>query len=180
MGAGWAPGSPDPAGPPSRETQSCRTRSWSAFRFRETSRSQVRRCAFPKSRHRPFAETRLTLSPYAKAAPAYFKKAIDESESEWATHAGKRCLCTAPPKGLRQTIPTNFPYFHCEFGMKGGFAHVIDDTRAWRNDFGRDVLCGLLHLPPNAQKRALPPRVLKKEMEKFLDGWDVVDWTKQL
>lgn len=116
----------------------------------------------------------------AESAPAYFKKAIDESESEWATHAGKRCLCTAPPKGLRQTIPTNFPYFHCEFGMKGGFAHVIDDTRAWRNDFGRDVLCGLLHLPPNAQKRALPPRVLKKEMEKFLDGWDVVDWTKQL
>lgn len=122
-------------------------------------------------------------SSAAANAPMYFKKAIDESESEWAVHAGKRCLSTAPPKGLKQTIPTNFPYFHCEFNMKGGFVHVIDDVQKWRVDFGRDILCGLLELPPNKKgekKRPLPPAVLKREMDRFLDQWDVVDWTKQL
>jgi hypothetical protein len=113
----------------------------------------------------------------------YFKKAIDESESEWSTHAGKRCLSTAPPKSLRSTIPENFPYFHAEFNMRGGFAHVVDDETRWNKNFGRDVLCGLLGLPENvsgAKKRALPPAVLKREMDAFLDTWEPVDWTKQL
>ena len=29
------------------------------------------------------------------------------------------CLSTAPPKGLRQSIPESFPYFHVEFNMLG-------------------------------------------------------------
>ena len=119
----------------------------------------------------------------AGEAPMYFKKAIDESESEWSTHAGKRCLSTAPPKSLRSTIPENFPYFHAEFNMRGGFAHVVDDETRWNKNFGRDVLCGLLGLPENvsgAKKRALPPAVLKREMDAFLDAWEPVDWTKQL
>ena len=122
-------------------------------------------------------------SRVAADAPAYFKKAIDESESEWSTHAGKRCLSTAPPKGLRQSIPDNFPYFHVEFNMRGGFAHVVDDETRWNKDFGRDVLVGLLGLPENAsgaKKRALPPAALKREMDAFLDAWEPVDWTKQL
>jgi hypothetical protein len=119
----------------------------------------------------------------ASDAPLYFKKAIDESESEWSTHAGKRCLSTAPPKTLREVIPANFPYFHVEFNARGGFAHVIDDRRTWRLDFARDVLIGLLDVPETvagARKRALPPHVLKKEMDEFLRAWDAVDWTKQL
>ena len=119
----------------------------------------------------------------AAEAPMYFKKAIDESESEWSTHAGKRCLSTAPPKSLRSTIPENFPYFHAEFNMRGGFAHVVDDETRWNKNFGRDVLCGLLGLPENvssSKKRALPPAVLKREMDAFLNAWEPVDWTKQL
>ena len=56
----------------------------------------------------------------AARAPMYFKKAIDESESEWSTHDAKKCISTAPPKGLRGAVPPNFPYFHVEFGMRGG------------------------------------------------------------
>ena len=120
-------------------------------------------------------------SRVAANAPMFFKKAIDESESEWSTHAGKRCLSTAPPKGLRQSIPESFPYFHVEFNMRGGFAHVVDDETRWNGDFGRDVLVGLLGLPTeNAKKRALAPAVLKREMDAFLDAWEPVDWTKQL
>ena len=32
----------------------------------------------------------------------------------------------------------------------------------------------------HARQRALPPALLKKEMDQFLDKWDAVDWTKQL
>ena len=84
---------------------------------------------------------------------------------------------------LRGAVPPNFPYFHVEFNMKGGFVHVIDDDDKWRVDFGRDVLIGLLDLPENttqAKKRPLPPAVLKREMDQFLDMWDPHDWTKQL
>ena len=119
----------------------------------------------------------------AERAPMYFKKAIDEAESEWSTHDSKKCISTAPPKGLRGAVPPNFPYFHVEFNMKGGFVHVIDDDDKWRVDFGRDVLIGLLDLPENitqAKKRPLPPAVLKREMDQFLDMWDPHDWTKQL
>ena len=123
--------------------------------------------------------------PYdvAERAPMYFKKAIDEAESEWSTHDSKKCISTAPPKGLRGSVPPNFPYFHVEFNMTGGFVHVIDDDDKWRVDFGRDVLIGLLDLPENttrAKKRPLPPAVLKREMDQFLDMWDPHDWTKQL
>jgi hypothetical protein len=41
---------------------------------------------------------------------------------------------------LRGSIPTNFPYFHVEFNMRGGFVHVIDDDAAWKVDFARNIL----------------------------------------
>lgn len=119
----------------------------------------------------------------ADKAPMYFKKAIDEAESEWSTHNAKKCLSTAPPKGLRGTIPANFPYFHVEFNMRGGFVHVIDDETKWRRNFGRDILIGLLNLPEHltdAKQRALPLSVLRDEMDAFLKLWDPVDWTRQL
>jgi len=116
-------------------------------------------------------------------APLYFKKAIDEAESEWSTHDAKKCLSTAPPKGLRGTIPENFPYFHVEFNMKGGFVHVIDDETKWRHNFGRSILIGLMNLPENltdARQRPLAPDLLRLEMDAFLKLYDPMDWTKQL
>ena len=116
-------------------------------------------------------------------APMYFKKAIDEAESEWSTHDAKKCLSTAPPKGLRGTIPEKFPYFHVEFNMRGGFVHVIDDETKWKSNFGRNILIGLLDLPEHltdARQRALAPALLREEMDAFLKLYDPVDWTKQL
>ena len=119
----------------------------------------------------------------AERAAIAFKQEIDEAESEWSVHDAKKCISTAPPKGLRGSIPTNFPYFHVEFEMSGGYVHVIDDEEKWPWDFGRNVLVGLLGLPENvtgSKRRPLAPQLLKKEMEQFLDWWDPVDWTKQL
>ena len=52
-----------------------------------------------------------------KQAPLNFKKAIDEAESEWSQHAAKKLIDTSM-KGLRGSIPPNFPYFHVEFGLR--------------------------------------------------------------
>ena len=43
---------------------------------------------------------------------------IDDAESEWSQHHAKRMIDTRA-KGLRGSIPPNFPYFHVEFGLSG-------------------------------------------------------------
>jgi len=50
------------------------------------------------------------------------------------------CLAVYVTARLRGSIPTNFPYFHVEFNMRGGFVHVIDDDAAWKVDFARNIL----------------------------------------
>ena len=119
----------------------------------------------------------------SEKAKMYFRKEIDECESEWSTHDAKKCLSTAPPKGLRSTIPANFPYTHVEFGMQGGFVHVIDDESKWNRNFGRNILIGLLNLPEHltdAKQRPLAPALLRDEMEAFLKMYEPCDWTTQL
>ena len=34
-------------------------------------------------------------------------------------------------------IPKGFPYFAVDFGMQGGFAHVIEDERQFPKYFGK-------------------------------------------
>jgi hypothetical protein len=41
----------------------------------------------------------------------------------------------------------SFPYFHVEFGLDGGFAHVIEDAEQFPQNFGKSVICGLLEEP---------------------------------
>ncbi|XP_058755027.1 uncharacterized protein LOC131628175 isoform X2 [Vicia villosa] len=53
----------------------------------------------------------------AKEAPLYFKKAIDEAEDEWCQHNAKKLIDTSQ-KGLRNSIPEHFSYFHVEFGPR--------------------------------------------------------------
>lgn len=67
--------------------------------------------------------------------PMYFKKAIEESESEWAQH-GSKALIDTRAKGIRGSVPPNFPYFHVEFGIGGGYAHVIDDEENFNDSLG--------------------------------------------
>lgn len=119
----------------------------------------------------------------SEKARMYFRKELLECESEWSTHHAKTCLSTAPPKGLRGTIPANFAYVHVEFGMRGGYVHVIDDESKWNRNFCRNVLIGLLDLPEHltdAKQRPLAPNVLRAELDAFLKMYDPVDWTKQL
>lgn len=59
-----------------------------------------------------------------EAAPAYFRKAISEAASEWAQH---RPLIDTSGKGVRRCVPAGFGFFHVEFGLDKGYAHVIED-----------------------------------------------------
>ncbi|KAK2659959.1 hypothetical protein Ddye_006492 [Dipteronia dyeriana] len=80
----------------------------------------------------------------AKQAPRYFKKAIDEAEDEWSHHNAKKLIDTSM-KGLRGSIPKDFPYFHVEF-------QLIDDEKQFKSSLGLDVIRGMLQLPEDMHR----------------------------
>lgn len=118
----------------------------------------------------------------AKAAPLYFKKAIDEAEDEWSQHNAKKLIDTSE-KGLRGSIPKDFPYFHVEFGLNRGFVHVIDDETQFKSNFGINVIRGMLQLPEEdmygrTKRDSLESQ--KQAVASFAKDWEPFDWTKQL
>ncbi|CAK7338332.1 unnamed protein product [Dovyalis caffra] len=118
----------------------------------------------------------------AKQAPLYFKKAIDEAEDEWSQHNSKKLIDTSE-KGLRGSIPKDFPYFHVEFGLNKGFVHVIDDEKNFKSSLGLNVIRGMLHLPEEdmyRRRRQESVEVQKQAVANFARDWEPFDWTKQL
>jgi hypothetical protein len=102
-------------------------------------------------------------------APMYFKKAMEEAESEWSQHAAKAAIPTRE-KGLRGSIPPNFPYLYVQFGPSNGYVHVIDDEAKFDRNLGRQVLVGLLKLPAEVMHRrgaALDAGTVKREAAAF-------------
>ncbi|XP_048333604.2 uncharacterized protein LOC107422825 isoform X2 [Ziziphus jujuba] len=118
----------------------------------------------------------------AKEAPLYFKKAIDEAEDEWSQHNAKKLIDTSV-KGLRASIPANFPYFHVEFGLYKGFVHVIDDEKQFKSSLGLNVIRGMLQLPEedmHRRRRYEAVEAQKQAVKSFARDWAPFDWTKQL
>jgi hypothetical protein len=102
-------------------------------------------------------------------APLYFRKAMQDAESEWSQHAAKAVIDTKG-KGLRGSIPPNFPYMYAQFGLNAGYVHVIDDEAKFDRSLGRQVLVGLLQLPAEAMHRrpgALEASTLAREAAAF-------------
>ncbi|KAK9124319.1 hypothetical protein Sjap_013921 [Stephania japonica] len=118
----------------------------------------------------------------ARQAPLYFKKAIDEAEEEWSQHNAKKLINTSE-KGLRGSIPKNFPYFHVEFGLKEGFVHVIDDESRFNSSLGLNVIRGMLQLPEEDMHRRVRYESIDRQkaaVATFAQQWEPFDWTKQL
>ncbi|KAJ8549113.1 hypothetical protein K7X08_032820 [Anisodus acutangulus] len=118
----------------------------------------------------------------AKQAPLYFKKAIDEAEDEWSQHNAKKLIDTSV-KGLRASIPKDFPYFHVEFGLNKGFVHVIDDEKQFNSSFGLNVVRGMMKLPPedmHQRRRRESVDTQREAVASFARDWEPFDWTKQL
>ncbi|KAF2296941.1 hypothetical protein GH714_013417 [Hevea brasiliensis] len=117
----------------------------------------------------------------AKQAPLYFKKAIEEVEHEWSHNAKK--LIDTSVKGLRGSVPKDFPYFHVEFGLNSGFVHVIDDEMQFKSTFGLDVIRGMLRLPEEEvyrRRRHESVDAKRQAVANFARDWESFDWTKQL
>jgi len=112
-------------------------------------------------------------------APLFFKKAILESDEEWSVN--KKLIDTSE-KGLWKSVPNNFPFFSVEFGEMGGFAHVIEDQRMFRPQWGKEILCGMLGEPAQLVLRAkrAPVHVERQRVEEFKKGWHRFDWTRRL
>lgn len=76
-------------------------------------------------------------------APIYFKKAIDESETEWSSN---KKLVSLKGRDVRRAIPKGLDYFSVSFGIDEGYAHVIEDQRLFPSNFAQEIIGGMLDL----------------------------------
>src|SRR5690554_3122845 len=89
-----------------------------------------------------------------------------------------------PPqwRDFRRSVPKNFAYFNVEFGLEGGYAHVIEDSSQFPQNFGHGILCGLSGEPSELvlrQRRESRPQEMKRVQE-FKEAWNKYDWTRIL
>lgn len=61
--------------------------------------------------------------------------AIQECESEWSHN--KKLITLSKERGIRQSVPKGLPYFHIDFGLQNGFAHVIEDEQEFPRNFAQ-------------------------------------------
>lgn len=112
-------------------------------------------------------------------APMYFKKAILESDEEWAQNVK---LIDTRRKGVRSCIPTGLPYFFVDFGLDSGYAHVIEDTTKFPHYFAKEVVGGLLDVEPRLWLKP-PKESIESQKSKALKvstWWSPYDWTEKL
>lgn len=109
-------------------------------------------------------------------APIYFKKAIDESETEWAQN---KKLVSLKDRDVRRAIPKGLPYFSVSFGMNEGFAHVIEDERLFPRNFAQEIIGGMLDLHHSKWRKPVRQSfdVQSKRVLQFSDEWKEFDCT---
>ncbi|TRY81525.1 hypothetical protein DNTS_005813 [Danionella cerebrum] len=110
-------------------------------------------------------------------APIYFKKAIMESDEEWAMN---KKVVDLSSKDVRQAVPRGLPYFSVVFGLQGGFAHVIENEQKFPHYFGKEILGGMLDLEPRRWRKLIRENFddQRKKVLKFAQWWKPYDCTK--
>eukprot|EP00794_Sanderia_malayensis_P018404 gene18404-20259_t len=131
-----------------------------------------------KKQHHMFIECIPVPKEIGDMAPIYFKKAIQESETEWAQN--KKVIDIPRSKGPKKSIPKGLPYFAVEFGLDGGFGHVIEDEDAFENYFGKEIIGGMLDLEPRKWRKPHKETFQqhKRKVLEFSDNWKDHDWTR--
>ncbi|XP_075054922.1 CWF19-like protein 2 [Mixophyes fleayi] len=110
-------------------------------------------------------------------APIYFKKAIMESDEEWSMN---KKLIDLSSKDIRRSVPKGLPYFSVDFGLQGGFAHVIEDQSKFPHYFGKEIIGGMLDLEPRVWRKAVRENFddQRKKVLQFAQWWKPFDVTK--
>ncbi|XP_044142956.1 CWF19-like protein 2 [Bufo gargarizans] len=110
-------------------------------------------------------------------APIYFKKAILESDEEWSMN---KKLIDLSTKDVRRSVPKGLPYFSVDFGLQGGFAHIIEDHNKFPHYFGKEIIGGMLDLEPRVWRKALRENFddQRKKVLQFAQWWKPFDFTK--
>ncbi|XP_070605828.1 CWF19-like protein 2 [Erythrolamprus reginae] len=110
-------------------------------------------------------------------APIYFKKAIMESDEEWAMN---KKLINLGSKDVRKSVPKGLPYFSVDFGLQGGFAHVIENQYMFPHYFGKEIIGGMLDLEPRLWRKGLRENFedQRKKVLHFAQKWKLYDFTK--
>ncbi|XP_062052939.1 CWF19-like protein 2 isoform X3 [Lepus europaeus] len=110
-------------------------------------------------------------------APIYFKKAIMESDEEWSMN---KKLIDLSSKDIRKSVPRGLPYFSVNFGLQGGFAHVIEDQHRFPHYFGKEIIGGMLDLEPRLWRKGIRESFedQRKKALQFAQWWKPYDFTK--
>ncbi|KAG8584693.1 hypothetical protein GDO81_004724 [Engystomops pustulosus] len=110
-------------------------------------------------------------------APIYFKKAIMESDEEWSMN---KKLIDLSTKDVRRSVPKGLPYFSVDFGLQGGFAHIIEDHHKFPHYFGKEIIGGMLDLEPRVWRKAVRENFddQRKKVLQFAQWWKPFDFTK--
>ncbi|XP_040568373.1 CWF19-like protein 2 homolog [Lepeophtheirus salmonis] len=114
------------------------------------------------------------------ASPSiYFQKAIQECETEWSMN---KKLIKLGEKGLRRSIPKGLPYFHVDFGLDNGFAHVIEDEDYFPKKFAHEIIGGMLDLDHRRWKgrKSEDFEEQRNRVLSFGGKWQNYDFTKQI
>ncbi|XP_068936462.1 CWF19-like protein 2 [Petaurus breviceps papuanus] len=110
-------------------------------------------------------------------APIYFKKAIMESDEEWSMN---KKLIDLSSRDIRKSVPRGLPYFSVDFGLQGGFAHVIEDQQKFPHYFGKEIIGGMLDAEPRLWRKGIRENFdnQRKKVLQFAQWWKPYDFTK--
>lgn len=104
------------------------------------------------------------------AAPIYFKKAIEESETEWSMN---KKLISLKGRDVIKAVPKGLPYFFVSFGMNEGFAHVIEDQSQFPANFAQEIIGGMLDIHHSKWRRPVKTSFdsQKSRVSEFKNWW---------
>ncbi|XP_021236209.1 CWF19-like protein 2 isoform X1 [Numida meleagris] len=111
-------------------------------------------------------------------APIYFKKAIMESDEEWSMN---KKIIDLSSKDVRKSVPKGLPYFSVDFGLQGGFAHIIEDQHKFPHYFGKEIIGGMLDLEPRLWRKGVRQNFeeQRRKVLQFAEWWKPYDFTKK-
>ncbi|XP_078102467.1 CWF19-like protein 2 [Sander vitreus] len=131
----------------------------------------------PRKRHHLVLECIPLPRELGDMAPIYFKKAIMECDEEWAMN---KKVVDLSSKDIRHAVPRGLPYFAVDFGLQGGFAHVIENEQKFPHYFGKEVVGGMMDLEPRRWRKSIRENFddQRKKVLQFAQWWKPYDCTK--